>query len=259
MLVDLNADMGEGFGAWRMGDDAALIPLLSSVNVACGYHAGDAEIMARTVAQAKAAGCEVGAHIGLPDLIGFGRRRMNIEGRSFTSHVLYQLGALHAIATAAGHKVTHLSFHGALGDMAAADDELAATLVGAVAQFNRTLVISTSPGTKTMAAAQALGMRCVGIFAADRAYGADGKLVPRRQKMSVITDPDEIGRRVQRLITDQTVATIDGTSLPMPARTLMIHSDTSDAVAAATAIREAVESTGSDIVAMSRLPPLDRN
>ncbi|MGE0714149.1 MAG: 5-oxoprolinase subunit PxpA [Alphaproteobacteria bacterium] len=254
MLIDLNADAGEGFGPWRLGDDAALVRTLSSVNVACGFHAGDAEIMAATVAHAQAAGCEVGAHVGFPDLIGFGRRRMAIDGPAFANHVVYQLGALAAIAAVAGHRVTHLSFHGALGDMAAEDEGLARVLVGAVAAFDRDLVISTSPGTMTMRAARARGMRTVGIFAADRAYRPDGRLVSRAEPGAVIRDPAAVAARVLRLLDGGTVAAADGSAVAMPARTVMIHSDTADAAAIATRIRRAVEAAGGSIVPMSRLP-----
>jgi len=257
MNIDLNADVGEGFGAWRMGDDEGLIKVLSSVNVACGYHAGDAEIMARTVRLARASGCEIGAHIGLPDLLGFGRRRMRIDGRTFAGHVLYQIGALQAIAIVEGHKVTHFSFHGALGDMAAEDEELAMCLLEAVASFDRELTVSTSPGTMTMKAAKAIGIRSVGIFAADRNYRSDGKLVSRKEPNSLIKDPVEVAARATRLVKDGMVSTIDGRLLPMPARTVMVHGDTENAVTIAVAIRDAIEACKGNIVPLSRLARLE--
>lgn len=253
MEIDLNADVGEGYGAWRMGDDEALIRHLSSVNIACGYHAGDAEIMSRTVASALAAGADIGAHVGLPDLIGFGRREMKIDGASFTSHIFYQLGALQAIAAAAGARVTHMSLHGALGNMAAANLDLAMQLMGAVATFDPAIVVSTSPGTMTMQAAHRHGLRTVGIFAADRAYRADGGLVGRNVAGSVIGDPEAVARRVVRLLDDGRVDTIDGQRIEMPAATVMVHGDTPGAAAAAAAIRRAVEEAGGSVLPVSRL------
>ncbi|HDR9759517.1 TPA: LamB/YcsF family protein [Burkholderia cepacia ATCC 25416] len=253
MRLDLNADVGEGYGPWRLGDDLALLPVLSSVNVACGYHAGDAEIMARTVNAANAAGVDIGAHIGLPDRIGFGRRRIAIDGERFASHALYQFGALHALAVAAGSRVTHASFHGALGDMACEDEALAMSLVGAIAAFDHRVVICTAPGTMIMRAARRHGLDSIGIFSADRGYAADGQLLSRRQAGAVLRDPDDVARRMHRFIADGVVDTIDGRSIPMPARTVMIHGDTPNAVEIARAIRDAVQAAGGSIVPISRL------
>ena len=255
LRLDLNADMGEGYGAWQLGDDLALLPVLSSVNVACGYHAGDADIMARTVAAAKASGVDVGAHIGLPDLIGFGRRRMAIDGDRFASHVLYQLGALQAIAAAAGIRVTHASFHGALGDMACEDEALAMALVGAIAGVDGGITIATSPGTMIMRAAHRQGLASVGIFCADRRYAADGTLVSRRQPGAVLHEPGEVARRLRRFVTEGVVDTVDGGAIAMPAQTVMIHGDTPNAVAIAHAVRQAVQAAGGEIVPISRLGP----
>lgn len=253
MRLDLNADLGEGYGAWRLGDDLALLPLLSSANIACGYHAGDAEIMAQTVAAARRSSTDIGAHIGLPDLIGFGRRRMDIDGARFASHVLYQLGALHAIARAASCRVTHASFHGALGDMASEDENLAMPLVGAIAAFDPRIVISTSPGTMIMRAAQRHGLASIGIFCADRSYRADGKLVSRSHPDAVLRDPAEVARRIRVFLTEGTVETVDGGAIPMPAGTAMIHGDTPNAAAIASAIRQAVDEVGGKIVPISQL------
>ena len=142
MKIDLNADLGEGFGPWRMGEDEALMSLISSANVACGYHAGDPLIMDTTVRLAKAGGIDLGAHVGFPDLMGFGRRQMNIEIKELATYVIYQLGALAGMAAVNGHRMTHMSFHGALGNMAAADPALAEPLVRAVAAFDPSLIIS---------------------------------------------------------------------------------------------------------------------
>ncbi|MFT4015079.1 MAG: 5-oxoprolinase subunit PxpA [Paracoccus sp. (in: a-proteobacteria)] len=252
---DLNADMGEGYGAWRLGDDHALLAELTSANIACGYHAGDAGIMAATCARAAELGVAIGAHIGLPDLIGFGRRRMQIDGPGFAAHVLYQLGALQCIARAAGTKVTHISFHGALGDMACADEGLAMCLIGAVAGVAPELVVSTSPGTMLMRAAGRHGMRSLGIFSADRGFAEDGKLLPRSHPQALLTDPEALARRIRRFIREGVVETVTGTLLPVDAQTMMIHGDTPDAPRIARAIRHAVAAEGALLVPLHRLAP----
>jgi 5-oxoprolinase (ATP-hydrolysing) subunit A len=257
LLLDLNADVGEGYGLWSLGDDLSPLPALSSVNIACGYHAGDAEIMARTVMAAKSAQVDIGAHIGLPDRIGFGRRRVAIEGQRFMSDVLYQFGALHALATQAGRQagssVTHASFHGTLGDMACEDETLAMCLVGAIASFDPRVIISTSPDTMIMRAALRHELETIGIFAADRGYAADGKLLSRRLSGAVLHNPDEVGRRIRRFILHGSVETVDGQAIPMKAQTIMIHSDTPNALAIANAVRDAVQGAGARIVPISRL------
>ena len=187
--IDLNADLGEGFGPWQMGDDSALLAILSSANVACGFHAGDPAIMDRTVRDALASGVDVGAHVGFPDRQGFGRRVMQIEQQELTSIVAYQLGALAGIARRAGHRMTHMSFHGALGNMAAADAALADVLVGCVAEFDPGLTILSSTSRAIEGAAARHGLRVATCFLADRAYDDEGLLVPRKLPNSVIRGP----------------------------------------------------------------------
>src|SRR5215208_1472486 len=178
MDIDLNADLGEGYGPWRMGEDEALLDLLSSANVACGFHAGDPVIMDRTVRLALARGVDVGAHVGFPDRQGFGRRVMQIDTAELATMVTYQLGALAGIARAAGHRVTHMSFHGALGNLAAADAALAGPLVRAVAAFDPELIISSSSSRAIEGAAAQCRLRVATTFLADRAYDDEGLLVP---------------------------------------------------------------------------------
>lgn len=189
MDIDLNADMGEGFGPYRMGEDEALMQIVSSANVACGYHAGDPVIMDRTARLALANGVDLGAHVGFPDLLGFGRRPMQVDPAELSLYVLYQLGALAGIASVAGHRVTHMSFHGALGNMAAADYALAKPLVQAVAAFDRNLIVSVSTNTQIERAARELGLRVATTFLADRAYTDEGDLVSRKLPGAVIKDP----------------------------------------------------------------------
>src|SRR4051812_48595334 len=215
MDIDLNADLGEGYGAWRMGEDEALLDIVSSANVACGFHAGDPVIMDRTVRMALARGVDVGAHVGFPDLLGFGRRPMQIETKELVSYVLYQLSALDGMARTAGHRMTHMSFHGALGNMAAADAALAEPLVRAVADFDPSLTVSTSASAAIEGAAERCGLRVRTVFLADRACGDDGLLVPRKLPGAVIHAQDAVLARVRQLLEEGTVTSYTGNRLPM--------------------------------------------
>jgi UPF0271 protein len=250
--IDLNADLGEGYGPWRMGDDEALLDVLSSANVACGFHAGDPAIMDRTARDALARADDDGAHDGFPDRQGFGRRVMQIEPAELASIVAYQLGALAGVARRAGHRMTHMSFHGALGNMAAADQTLAATLVGAVAEFDPGLMILSSTSRAIEDAAARHGLRVATCFLADRAYDDDGLLVPRKLPNSVIKDPAACVARVTQFLRDGTVTTYSGKPLKMRAASILLHSDTQGAVDLARTIRDAVERSGARVVPLSR-------
>ena len=253
MQIDLNADLGEGFGPWRMGDDEALLDVLSSANIACGFHAGDPLIMERTVRAAVARGADVGAHVGFPDRQGFGRRVMQVDADELAAMVVYQLGALAGIARAQGARVTHMSFHGALGNMAAADADLAAPLVAAVARFDPALTVLTSPSRAIEGAAEANGLRIAKTFLADRACDGDGLLVPRRLPGAVIHDERQVLERVRLLLAEGVVVTHEGGRLPMRPRSILVHGDTPGAVTLARALRGAVESAGGKVVPLSRL------
>jgi UPF0271 protein len=252
MDIDLNADLGEGYGPWRMGEDEALLDVVSSANVACGFHAGDPAIMDRTVRMALERGIDVGAHVGFPDRQGFGRRPMQIDTAELATFVVYQLGALAGIARAAGHRMTHMSFHGALGNMAAADASLAAPLVRAVADFDPALIVSSSTSRAIEDAASRCGLRVATTFLADRAYDDEGLLVPRKLPNSVIKDEAAVLERVRRLLADGTVITYSGRALTMSARSILLHGDTPGAVALARAIRSHIIASGSRIVPISR-------
>ncbi len=252
MNIDLNADLGEGYGPWRMGEDEALLELVSSANIACGFHAGDPAIMDRTVRQALARGVDVGAHVGFPDRQGFGRRQMQIEVGELAAMVTYQLGALAGIASAAGHRMTHMSFHGALGNMAAADAALAGPLVRAVAAFDPTLIVSSSSSRAIEDAAAQCGLRVATAFLADRAYDDEGLLVPRKLPDSVIKDEALVLERVRRLVEDGSVVTYSGKTLSMRPRSILVHGDTPGAVALARTIRGDIEARGHRIVPISR-------
>lgn len=251
MDIDLNADLGEGFGPWRMGEDEALLDILSSANVACGFHAGDPVIMDRTVRMAKARGVDVGAHVGFPDLLGFGRRPMQIDTQELVTYVTYQLAALAGMARVAGHRMTHMSFHGALGNMAAADAALAEPLVRAVADFDAGLIISSSASRAIEGAAARCGLRVATTFLADRACDDEGLLVPRKLPDSVIHDRQAVLARVRQLLEEGTVTSYSGKKIPMRVQSILLHGDTPGAVELARTVRGVVESVGR-IVPISR-------
>lgn len=251
MDIDLNADLGEGFGPWRMGEDEALLDIVSSANVACGFHAGDPVIMDRTVRMARQRGVDVGAHVGFPDLMGFGRRQMQIETKELVAYVLYQLSALDGMARTAGHRMAHMSFHGALGNMAAADAALAEPLVRAVADFDPTLTVSTSASRAIEDAAERCGLRVRRTFLADRACGDDGLLVPRKLPGAVIHERDAVLARVRQLLEDGTVTSVTGRKIPMRVHSILLHGDTPGAVELARAVRGVVEQAGR-VVPISR-------
>jgi len=252
MDIDLNADLGEGYGPWRMGEDEAMLAVVSSANVACGWHAGDSSIMDRTARLARQHGVDVGAHVGFPDRQGFGRRAMQIDTGELATMVVYQLGAMAGIAQAAGHRMTHMSFHGALGNMAAADAELAGPLLQAIARFDPELIVSSSSSRAIESAAARCGLRVATAFLADRAYDDDGLLVPRKLPDSVIKDEVAVLARVRRLLHDGTILSYSGKTLAMPARSILVHGDTPGAVALAQTIRREIEAGGGRIVPISR-------
>ncbi|ANF58173.1 LamB/YcsF family protein [Halotalea alkalilenta] len=253
MQIDLNADLGEGFGAYRMGEDEALIGIISSANVACGFHAGDPLIMNNTAHATKAAGVDLGAHVGFPDLLGFGRRQMQVDPKELASYVVYQLGALAGMAAVAGHRLTHMSFHGALGNMAAADETLAEPLVAAVAAFDRDIIISSSSSQAIESAAARHGLRVATTFLADRAYDVNGLLVPRRMPNSVITDHDQVMLRLRQLLEDGSVTSYSGERIPMRTCSILLHGDTPGAAGMARDIRSEIERGGGEIVPISHL------
>ncbi|HSV83739.1 MAG TPA: 5-oxoprolinase subunit PxpA [Ramlibacter sp.] len=252
MDIDLNADLGEGFGPWRMGEDEALLEVVSSANIACGFHAGDPWIMDRTVRLAGKRGVDIGAHVGFPDRQGFGRRVMQIDVAELASMVVYQLGALAGLARAAGCRMTHMSFHGALGNMAAADAGLADPLLRAVAAFDPQLIISSSSSQAIEQAAARHGLAVATSFLADRAYDDQGLLVPRKLPDSVIKDEEAVLARVRQLLQAGTVTTYGGNTLPMRARSILVHGDTPGALQLARTIRTEIERAGGRIVPISR-------
>lgn len=245
--IDLNSDLGEGYGAWRMADDPAMLDIVSSANIACGAHAGDPVVMAETLALAAARNVAPGAHVGYPDRAGFGRRPVQMSLRELELHTLTQLGALAALADNAGLCLTHANFHGALGNLSFADADVARVLIRALRSFDRDLAFIGLPHTAAAAEAERQGLRLVRSFLADRAYTPQGLLVARTRPDAVIHDARAIAARVRQVLTRGTVDAIDGTVIPMPAESILIHSDTPGALPLAEIIRDSVTAAGFDI------------
>ncbi|MBB2171856.1 LamB/YcsF family protein [Gluconacetobacter asukensis] len=243
MKIDLNSDMGEGFGRWTVADDDGLMNVISSANIACGYHAGDYAIMDRTVRLAKERGVAIGAHPGLPDLIGFGRRNMAVSDADMEAMLACQIGALQGIAARYGHRVTHVSYHAAFGNMANADEARAMRLVRVIASLDRELTVFSMPGQPTARAAEKLGLRVRTLFLADRAYTAAGELVPRGEPGAVIHDLDGVRARVRQFIREGTVTTIGGDVIAVDARAILVHSDTPGSVELARAVRAEIDTS----------------
>ncbi|ANF57121.1 LamB/YcsF family protein [Halotalea alkalilenta] len=257
MQIDINADMGESFGAWKMGDDRAMLALVSSANVACGFHAGDPLVMDRTVRAALAQGVDVGAHPGFLDLWGFGRRR--IEGQSgaeIERMVIYQLGAMRAIAEAAGHRMTHVKTHGALGNMAFVDVELAEAVVAAILKVDPTLMLLTAPLTAIERAARGGGLKIAAEVFADRGYDERGLLLPRGQPGAMIEDPHQAAERMLAMLEEGAIITAQGSRLPCPIDSICVHGDGPSAVPMASVLRERLEAAGHQILPLSRIERL---
>ncbi|MCM2502834.1 5-oxoprolinase subunit PxpA [Aureimonas altamirensis] len=253
MKIDINSDLGEGFGIYAAADDAAIIPLVSSANIACGFHAGDPVIMDRTVRLAARHGVDVGAHVGYPDRQGFGRKPFAMDSDELRTMVLYQLGAMRAITEAAGTRLSHANFHGALGNLSFVDADVAEVLLRALHAFDRDLTYVALPGTKAETIAQSLGLRVVRSFLADRAYDERGLLVSRGKAGAMVKDPASIRARIVRLLREGVVETIEGGTIPMQAQSILLHSDTPGAVELGNTIRAAVMEAGADITPMSQL------
>jgi UPF0271 protein len=247
MHIDLNSDVGESFGAWAMGDDEGVMRSISSANVACGYHAGDPGVMRHTVRLARDAGVGVGAHPGFPDLLGFGRREMRASPQDVEDMVLYQIGALAAIAAAEGVPLTHVKAHGALYNMAARDRALAEAIARAVRAIDRTLVLFGLPGSDLLQAGKDHGLRVAAEGFADRAYEPDGSLTPRSHAGSVIHDAGTVVARAVRIVMDGRVTASDGNDLAMRVDTLCVHGDTPGAAELTRALRAGLERAGATV------------
>ncbi len=243
-MIDLNSDLGESFGAWRMGDDSAMLDVVSSANVACGFHAGDPAGILRTLRAAAERDIAIGAHVGYRDLVGFGRRDMDPTSEELIGDVIYQIGALKGLAAAAGTRVTYVKPHGALYNTIAFDTRQAADVIAAILAVDASLALVALAGSPLIAQARAAGLTVVAEAFADRGYTAEGALVSRREAGAVLHDPDMIAKRMVRLVQDGVVEAIDGTLTKIDAQSICVHGDSPGAVAIAQRLRSALEEAG---------------
>jgi UPF0271 protein len=250
MRIDLNADVGESFGAYSLGADASLMRSITSASIAAGFHAGDPSVLRRTINLAKSHGVAIGAHPGFPDLVGFGRRELQVAPAEAEDFVLYQIAAVAGVAAAEGVKLQHVKPHGALFNMAVRDAALAAAIAKAVAAFDRSLILFGLPGSAILSAGRAAGLRVAAEIFADRAYEPDGSLTPRSRPGSVIHDAGAVAARAVRMVTEGVVDALDGTVVPLDADTICVHSDTPGAGQLAAGLRARLEAAGVTVIAI---------
>ena len=249
MRIDINCDMGESFGAYQIGADKEVMPHVTSANIACGFHGGDPAVMRATIAEAKARGVAVGAHPGLPDLIGFGRRAMQVTPQEVYDLVIYQVGALMGFTRAAGVELRHVKAHGALYNMAVAQPPLADAIARAVRDVDARLVLFGLAGSTLLTAADRVGIPSASEAFADRNYLHDGSLVPRTRPDALVSDVDEAVRRVVRMVREGVVADVEGEDIPIRADTVCIHGDGEHAAALAKKLRHGLEAAGVEVSA----------
>jgi len=245
--IDLNSDVGESFGAYKLGLDEEVIPMISSANVACGFHAGDPVVMRRTVSLAAAGGVAVGAHPGFPDLMGFGRRFLDASLEEIKDYVAYQVGALQAVAAAQGLSLQHVKPHGALYNMAVQNPAIWDAVAGVMAAIDPRMILFVLAGSgrdELTAMAARHGIRIAFEFFGDRAYNPDGSLVSRKLPGAVIRDPDTVAAKILKLVQDGTVICIDGSEIPLEADTICVHGDNPSALDLVRNIRQTLESAG---------------
>lgn len=242
--IDLNSDLGESYGAWGMGDDAAMLAIVSSANVACGFHAGDPLGILKTVRAAAEKGVSIGAHVSYPDRVGFGRRDMDVTSAELTADVIYQIGALKGVAAAAGVTVGYVKPHGALYNRIAHDPKQGQAVVDGIKAIDPDLVLMGLAGAPILELARKSGLKTVAEAFADRAYTPDGQLVSRRDPAAVLHDTEVIARRMLQLAHEGSLEAIDGSTIKIDAQSICVHGDSPGAVAIARAIRQAFESDG---------------
>ncbi|MGA8211493.1 MAG: 5-oxoprolinase subunit PxpA [Nocardioidaceae bacterium] len=242
--VDLNSDVGESYGRWQLGDDAAVLEVVTSANVACGYHAGDASTLRRTCELAAALDVAVGAQVGYHDLAGFGRRFVDMAPSELTDDVVYQIGALQGLARVCGTSVRYVKPHGALYNAVVHHEQQADAVVTAVRAYDADLPVVGLPGSVLLRAADRAGLRTVREAFADRAYTPDGALVPRREPGAVLSDPAEVARRVVTLVTEGWVVAVDGSRVRIAAESVCVHGDSPGAVAMARQVRDGLAEVG---------------
>ena len=251
MHIDLNSDLGESLGAWTMGDDAAMLSIVSSANVACGFHAGDAAGILKTLRAAAERGVAVGAHVAYPDLAGFGRRNMDVASADLQADVVYQIGALQGLAKAAGTRVRYVKPHGALYNTIAHDRRQASDVIAAIRAIDPTLVLVALAGAPLVAWAREAGLTVVAEAFADRAYTPEGTLVSRREPGSVLHDPEAVAARMLRLAQEGVVEAIDGSTVRVQADSICVHGDSPGAVAMARQVRAVLEHAGVSVQAFA--------
>lgn len=250
-VVDLNSDLGEGFGIWKLGDDEALLDVITSANVACGFHAGDPNIMRRVCEAAASRGVSIGAQVSYRDLAGFGRRSIDIDSASLTNDVIYQIGALDGFARTAGSAVRYVKPHGALYNRAVHDDDQAAAVVAAVSAYDPRLPVLGLPGSALLRHAEQAGLRTVAEAFADRGYTAQATLVPRSQPGALLEDTKEVAQRMVHMLITGRMRSIDGVEIAVSAQSICVHGDTPGAVAMAVAVRKALAEAGVEIRAFA--------
>lgn len=250
MRIDINSDVGESFGAYTIGHDAGLMRSITSANIAAGFHGGDPSVLRETIRQAKTHGVAVGAHPGFPDLVGFGRREINVTPKEAEDFVLYQVAAVAGVAAAEGVTVQHVKPHGALFNMAVRNAELSTAIARAVAAIDRSLILFGLPGSEILTAGRAAGLRVAAEVFADRAYEPDGSLASRRKPGSVIHDPDAVVTRAIRMVKEHSVVAIDGSVVPLEADTMCVHGDTPGSDDLAAKIRAGLEAAGVTVKAI---------
>ncbi|KQQ35225.1 hypothetical protein ASG19_15980 [Rhizobium sp. Leaf306] len=244
LSIDINSDLGESFGAWKMGDDSAMLDVVSSANVACGFHAGDPAGILKTLKAAAERGVAIGAHVGYRDLAGFGRRNMDPSSEELIGDVIYQIGALQGLAKAAGTRVTYVKPHGALYNTIAIDARQAADVIAAIRAIDPSLVLMALAGSQLVEQARSAGLTVVAEAFADRAYTPQGNLVSRREKGSVLHDPELVAQRMLRMVRDGAIEAIDGTMTKIDAQSICVHGDSPGAVAIAQRLRALLEESG---------------
>ncbi|MGD9236015.1 MAG: 5-oxoprolinase subunit PxpA [Desulfobacterales bacterium] len=253
--IDLNCDMGESFGAYKLGMDDAVIQYITSANIACGWHAGDPAVMNHTVAIAVEHGVGVGAHPGYPDLLGFGRRNMDCTMEELRNYVIYQIGALQAFCSAHGTRLQHVKPHGALYLTAVENEDVARAVAEAIVQVNpdlRYVALAGAKGELMTRIGQEVGLKVVYEAFPDRAYSPEGTLVSRRQSGAVIKDPQAVSQRALRMVREGVVVAIDGSAIPLEAQTLCVHGDNPKAVELVRSIRETLEADGVAVTPMGK-------
>lgn len=257
--ISLNTDIGEGYGAWSIADDDALLQIVTDANLACGFHASDPDIMRSTCARARELGVSVGAQVGFPDLRGFGRRHIDMDPRSLANDILYQLGALSAFAKVEGIPLAYVKLHGALYHSCLTHDDYARAYLDAVEAYDATLPLLLQPATPLAEAAESRGLRVIREGYLDRAYTAEGRLVPRGTPGAVITDPQEVSARAVQLVTERTVTSIDGTTLDHEVDSVCVHSDSPGAVALAAAVSRALSEQQITLTPLGGAPAPDED